>query len=506
MPLIELAPRALWGRPVIIGGGVAGAVAALTLSPRPAVLVDPVPIGREAASRWAQGGLAAAVGPDDSPFLQAEDTVAVGAGLTDPLVASRITGEGPATVAALERFGVRFDRSASGEFSLGLEAAHSRRRILHVRDATGSAIVEALGARIAVTPSIEVLTAAALRLVVTDGRISGVIVRRGDQTILLPTGAVILATGGVGGLWQSTTNPVGARGNGIALAARAGALLADLEFMQFHPTALAVGADPMPLISEAVRGEGAVLVEADGNHFMAGIPGGDLAARDVVARAVFAEWAKDGGSAALDVRHFSPGMFAARFPNIHRVLAEYGLNPETTPIPVRPAAHYHMGGVKVDAAGRTSVPGLWAAGEVACTGLHGANRLASNSLLEAAVCGRLAAEDIAGLDASSTDHTREPALPENVTGDDVMPTIRALMDRDVGVVRDRSGLERAIGQLEAFRKAANGTAAEDPIAVALLIARAAERRGENRGAHFRSDAGPTIDPAQHSLSSLSELS
>ena len=397
MSLIELAPHALWGRPVIVGGGVAGAVAALTLSPRPAVLIDPVPIGREAASRWAQGGLAAAVGGDDSPHLQAEDTVAAGAGLSDSQVATRIAEEGPATVAALERFGVHFDRIASGAFSLGLEAAHSRRRILHVRDATGSAIVEALGRRILETPSVEILTAAAVRLVVTDGKIGGVLIRQGTNIVLLPTGTVVLATGGVGGLWQSTTNPIGARGAGIVLAARAGAVLADLEFVQFHPTALAVGADPMPLISEAVRGEGAVLVNGQGERFMAGTPGEDLAPRDVVARAVFAEWAKDGGSAALDVRHFAPGAFAARFPTIHRVLAEYGLDPERSPIPVRPAAHYHMGGVKVDGVGRTSVAGLWAAGEVACTGLHGANRLASNSLLEAAVCGRLVAEDIAGI-------------------------------------------------------------------------------------------------------------
>ena len=507
MPLIELAPRSLWGRPVIIGGGVAGAVAALTLSPRPCVLVDPVPIGREAASRWAQGGLAAAVGADDSARLQAEDTIAAGAGLTDPAVAARIAEEGPATVAALEQFGVHFDRAADGGFSLGLEAAHSRRRILHVRDATGSAIVEALGARIAITPSVEVLTAAALRLVVTDGKITGVIVRSEAETILLPTGAVILATGGVGGLWQSTTNPIGARGVGIALAGRAGAVLADLEFMQFHPTALAVGADPMPLISEAVRGEGAVLVDAEGNRFMAGIPGGDLAARDIVARAVFAQWAKEGGSAALDVHHFAQGTFARRFPNISGVLSDYGLDPERTPIPIRPAAHYHMGGVKVDAAGRTSIDGLWAAGEVACTGLHGANRLASNSLLEAAVCGRLAAEDVAGLEQGGRNQTdaQQPADERGADSGEIIAAIRAVMDRDVGVVRDRSGLDRATAKLGALRRDAGGTPAEDAASVALLIALAAARRPESRGAHFRSDATAADDPPRHSASRWAEL-
>ncbi len=496
--MIALAPQALWGRPVIVGGGVAGAVAALTLSPQPCVLIDPVPVGREAASRWAQGGLAAAVGADDSPELQTQDTIAAGAGLTDPDVAARIAAEGPATVAALERFGVRFDRDSAGNFALGLEAAHSRRRILHVRDATGSAIVEALGARILATPSVEVITAAALRLVVGDGGIAGVIVRRGDETILLPTGAVILATGGVGGLWQSTTNPVGARGAGVALAARAGADLADLEFMQFHPTALAVGADPMPLVSEAVRGEGAILVDADGKPFMAGTPGGDLAPRDIVARAVFAEWAK-GGSAALDVRHFPADSFAARFPNIHRVLASFGLDPERTPIPIRPAAHYHMGGVKAGVNGRTSVDGLWAAGEVACTGLHGANRLASNSLLEAAVCGRLAAEDAAGLNRQApVPQADEP--PRLGDGSAVIAAVREVMNQDVGVVRSGTSLAHAIDRLDSLHADAKGTTASDATATALSIARAALARTESRGAHFRSDATPQTTPPAHSLS------
>ena len=504
MPLIELAPQALWGRPVIIGGGVAGAVAALTLTPRPTVLLDPLPIGREAASRWAQGGLAAAVGLDDSSDLQAEDTVAAGAGLSDPEVAARIASEGPATVAALERFGVRFDRSADGAFGLGLEAAHSRRRILHVRDATGSAIVEALGARIPQTSSIHVLNVAAVRLVATDGRIVGVIVGRNGAMQLLPTAAVVLATGGMGGLWRSTTNPVGARGQGLALAGRAGAVLADLEFMQFHPTALAVGTDPMPLISEAVRGEGAILVNEKDERFMTGVPGAELAPRDVVARAVFAEWARPGGSAALDVRHFAPGAFARRFPNIHRVLGEHGLDPAQAPIPVRPAAHYHMGGVRADASGRTSVEGLWACGEVSSTGLHGANRLASNSLLEAAVCGRLVAEDLSGGSAEASP-SRVSEFRLTPADGAVVGAIRALMDRDVGVVRNAVGLGHAIDRLDELRREAKDSLAEDYASVALLIALAARNRTESRGAHFRADAGPPVEPAVHSASRWDDL-
>jgi L-aspartate oxidase len=503
--MIELAPRALWGLPVIIGGGVAGTVAALTLAPRRAILLDSTPPGEgSAASQWAQGGLAAAVGPDDSARLHIEDTIAAGAGLNDPDAVARIIGAGVATVAALEAFGVRFDRAPDGGFALGLEAAHSRRRILHVRDATGKAILDALSARAAQTPSIERVIGAALSLTVDDSRISGVVVRIGEAIMLLPTAAVILATGGVGGLWRSTTNPVGARGGGLALAGRAGAALADLEFMQFHPTALAVGADPMPLVSEAVRGEGAVLIDADGKPFMGDTPGGDLAARDVVARAVFRQWS-GGGRAALDVRHWPEGKFARRFPTIFGVLAAHGIDPARDPIPVRPAAHYHMGGIRVDATGRSSIEGLWAAGEVASTGLQGANRLASNSLLEAAACGRIAAEDVGGIELPAIAQRQfdfGPAAPAPAAE---ITTIRAVMDRDVGVVRDEAGLTRAITRLGELRHDVRGTLAEDAAAVALLIARAAERRKDSRGAHFRADAEPPTSPPEHSVSYWAEL-
>jgi L-aspartate oxidase len=237
---------------------------------------------------------------------------------------------------------------------------------------------------------------------------------------------------------------------------------------------------------------------------MAGTPGKDLAPRDVVARAVFAEWARDGGSAGLDVRHFASGAFANRFPTIYRVLGEYGLDPEQTPIPVRPATHYHMGGVKVDKAGRSSVSGLWAAGEVACTGLHGANRLASNSLLEAAVCGRLVAEDVAGLSAEVAARETDIRVPASVENG-AITEIRAIMNRDVGVVRDEAGLTRAIAALGVLRRKTAGTAAEDSVGLALLMARAAERRKESRGAHFRSDAEPQSEPALHSTSHWDEL-
>jgi L-aspartate oxidase len=503
--MIDIAPRDWWGRPVVVGGGVAGGVAALTLSARPVILLDPAPVGGEAASRWAQGGLAAAIGAEDSPEQHAKDTVAAGAGLCDAEVAARITAAGPAIVETLERYGVRFDRDGSGAIALGLEAAHAHRRILHVRDATGSALVQAIGGAIGRTPSVTQLTGTALRLVAADGRVAGLIARLGERPCFLPTSAVLLATGGIGGLWQSTTNPAGARGLGLALAARAGAALADLEFVQFHPTALAVGADPMPLISEAVRGEGAVLVDAEGIRFMAGLPGRDLAPRDVLARAVFAQWAKD-GKAALDVRHWPESKFAGRFPNIHRVLASFGLDPARDPIPVRPAAHYHMGGVKVGPTGRAEIDGLWAAGEVACTGLHGANRLASNSLLEAAICGKWAAEDMLGADlpAVRPDAARGVDIPEH-GGRQALAAARAIMDLYVGVVRNANGLTTAIETLNDLRRDAGGTDAEDSLSVALLIARAAARRPESIGAHWRSDSVPADRPSQHSVSRWEEL-
>ena len=344
-----------------------------------------------------------------------------------------------------------------------------------------------------------------MRLIVEDGAIAGVMLRQNGEAVLLPTPTVVLATGGVGGLWRSTTNPGKARGAGLILAARAGALLSDLEFVQFHPTALAVGTDPMPLISEAVRGEGAMMIDGGGVRFMADVAGGDLAPRDVLARAVFGRW-EAGDRAALDVRHWPAGKFADRFPNIHRVLAEHGLDPARDPIPVRPAAHYHMGGVQAGPTGRTSIAGLWACGEVACTGFHGANRLASNSLLEAAVCGRWVAQDIAGIAAATA---RPPTVaagePPRPGGDAVIAAMRDLMDSEVGVVRDEAGLTRAVGRLVELRRVAAGTEAADVIAAALLIALAARRRSESRGAHWRSDATPPIEPAAHSISSWKDL-
>ncbi len=383
---------------IIIGGGVAGLMAALAAAPQKVTLLNSGPLGAEAASAMSQGGLAAALGATDDVALHVADTLAAGAGLCERAAVERIIGAGPRLVETLLRLGVRFDRDAAGALELGLEAAHARPRILHANgDQTGAEIMRALIERVKAVPSITIVHAAARKIVVGDNGVTGVLAVRGGEILALPADRVLLATGGIGGLFRHTTNPEGAIGHGLMLALDAGAALADLEFIQFHPTALdVVGAldvagASLPLISEAVRGEGARFIDETGAYFMRG---GDLAPRDVVARGVFAHL-QAGHRVFLDARGIG-ARFATRFPAIAAICARAGIDPVTQPIPVRPAAHYHMGGVAVDASGRTSIEGLYAAGEVARTGLHGANRLASNSLLEAAICGEAAGLAMAG--------------------------------------------------------------------------------------------------------------
>jgi L-aspartate oxidase len=472
----------LAGAPVIIGGGLAGLMTALRLAPQPVVLLAKTPLAQGAASAWAQGGIAAAVGEGDDPALHAADTLAAGDGLSDPVVANRIAAAAPDAIAELERFGVVFDRDARGRFALGLEAAHGRRRIVHVTgDGTGAAIMRALVAAVAATPSITVVEGLeARRLLIDDRGIAGVLAAGPWSACLLPTRRVVLATGGLGGLYAHTTNPLGAIGQGVALAARAGAALADMEFVQFHPTALAVGLDPMPLVSEAVRGEGAVLVDETGRRFMAGQGRAELEPRDVVARAVAAHIAA-GHRAFLDARQAPGADFARHFPGITARCRAAGIDPAIQPIPVRPAVHYHMGGIAVDAEGRSTIDGLWACGEVAASGLHGANRLASNSLLEAVVMAGFVADSIAGTKAGPLPVPRPVALP---AAPDAGP-LRALASETLGVVRERAGLEAAVAHVQPL--AFLGGAAADPALVALLIATAALAREESRGGHWRAD-------------------
>ena len=343
------------------------------------------------------------------------------------------------------------------------------------------------------TPSVTVLEGVdAEDLLLRDGAVVGLAARRGAERLRITASAVVLATGGLGGLYARTSNPLGARGDGLAIAARAGARLADLEFVQFHPTALDLGVDPMPLATEALRGEGAVLVNSLGERFMQGLhPLADLAPRDVVARAIFRERAA-GRRVFLDARAALGGSFAERFPTVYAACRQAGLDPATQPMPVAPAAHYHMGGIAVDGEGRSSVPGLWAVGEVAATGLHGANRLASNSLLEALVFGERAARDIGGL-APSTAPLAGVAGGEHCAGPEdaaALDRLRRTMDEDVGVERDAAGLSRAVAAfapLAAGQGTAAGQALRNAATAALLVAVAALGREESRGGHFRSD-------------------
>jgi L-aspartate oxidase len=473
--------QSLAGQPIIIGAGLAGLMTALHLSPEPVIVLAKSPL-TSAASGWAQGGIAAALGSDDRAILHASDTMASGDGLCDGRVVERFTCAARAAVEELIRYGATFDRDADGEFKLGLEAAHSRRRIVRARgDGTGREILRALTQAVRRTASITVLDGVqARRLLLEDGRVVGLLTLAGSVPLLLPSSRVIVATGGIGGLYHATTNPLGAIGQGLALAARSGAALIDMEFVQFHPTALDVGLDPMPLISEAVRGEGAVLIDHTGERFMAGEARAELAPRDVVARAVWRRLA-EGHPVFLDARAALGTCFTGRFPAIAAACHAAGIDPATTPIPVRPAAHYHMGGIAVDDAGRTSVEGLWACGEAAATGLHGANRLASNSLLEAVVCARWVAESVSG--TASRPGRKMPPVAVPHAGD--AGPVRQIMSRHVGILRDRTGLCEAIEVLRPI--AVSSSPAADAAAVGLMIATAALLREESRGAHFRSD-------------------
>ncbi|HEV7439070.1 MAG TPA: FAD-binding protein, partial [Methylobacterium sp.] len=353
-------------RVIVVGAGVAGLAVALRLAPRPVTLVTAKALGLGTATGWAQGGIAAAIGADDAPALHAADTEAAGAGLTEAEVAARVAAAGPGLIDWLVAQGVPFDREADGALALGLEAAHCRRRIVRSGgDSTGRMVLDGLVRAVARTPSIETVVASVRELLRDEhGAVAGVVCEADGARFRLRGRAVVLATGGVGGLYASTTNPPGATGLGLALAAQAGATLRDLEFVQFHPTAIAAGADPMPLATEALRGEGARLVDGHGNRVMAGIVGGDLAPRDVVARAIFQTLAR-GETVFLDTRGDLGARMPTRFPTVAALCAGAGIDPAIRAIPVRPAAHYHMGGVLVDAQGASTVPGLYACGEVA---------------------------------------------------------------------------------------------------------------------------------------------
>ena len=482
-------------RVLILGAGLAGLSAALAAADedRKVLMVSPTLLGTGCASSWAQGGMAVAVGADDTPELHAADTMAAGAGLCDPEAVRVLTTEGPAAVQRLLGLGAPFDRDTHGRLVQSLEAAHSRPRVARVGgDGAGAAIMAAVIAAARAEPLIELMESAVACALLQDanGRVAGALINRDGDLTEVSAIATILATGGIGGLYATTTDPAEVRGQGLALAALAGAVIADPELVQFHPTAIDIGADPAPLATEALRGEGATLIDAAGEPFMRRYhPAGDLAPRDVVARAVVAERAK--GGAWLDARTAIGEHFPTAFPAVFKACMAAGLDPRLQPIPVAPAVHYHIGGVWTDLDGRSNVPGLYAAGECASTGAHGANRLASNSLLEAAVFGARAGR------AAAADENRPgqilPSEPTLTLPDDALQRLRRAMDAGAGVVRDRTGLTRLLGEIEALERQ-HGPALE--LVTARLVADAALARTHSRGAHFRSDYPESAPPTR----------
>ncbi|MEJ2123798.1 MAG: L-aspartate oxidase [Alphaproteobacteria bacterium] len=511
---------------VIVGGGLAGLFTALKLAPLPVILITPRTLGEGASSAWAQAGIAAAIGEGDSFDTHTVDTLTAGAGLCDETAVRSIVSEAPERIEDLLRYGVPFDRDLEGRLRQSREGAHSQRRVIGVRgDQAGLAIMVALTTALRATPSIRVWEGVAAHdLAVSDGAVTGVFYTpvssiesgggndSGDSRTppaFLAARAVVLATGGIGQLFALTTNPVEARGEGLAMAARAGAVIADPEFVQFHPTAIAVGKNPAPLATEALRGEGATLINKAGERFMLAVhPDAELAPRDVVARAVHQE-NTSGRGAFLDCREAVGDAMSDHFPTVYSACMAAGIDPTRQPIPVAPAAHYHMGGVMTGMDARTSLPGLWAVGEVTCTGVHGANRLASNSLLEAVVMGARAAEAIVGLSTpASATPLQSPPLPDIAAplaapyGDAsaLLHELQSAMAQHVGMERDRAGLISALGVIERIAAGVAGTSPlGNMVEVARFVVVAALQREESRGSHYRTDYRETATEARRGL-------
>ena len=489
---------------LVLGSGVAGLRAAAALAPHGRVLVlTKADDAAESNTGYAQGGVAAAVGDDDSPALHASDTHAAGDGLCDDAAVQALVNDGPAYVRELADWGAQFAREADGRFALGREGAHSVRRVLHAHDATGREIARVLWTRVSALPSVRILNdARAVSLIVERGVCVGARVIHAGRRLEARAPATLLATGGAGRVFRETTNPPVATGDGVALAWQVGAAIADMEFVQFHPTVMAVPGTARFLLSEALRGDGAWLLNVHGERFMTRYePAGELASRDLVSRAIVREEQRTGAPVLLSMAHLDSAWVRLRFPTLAAACRDRGLDLATDPIPVSPAAHYVMGGVATDIDGCTTVPGLYAAGEVACTGVHGANRLASNSLLEGVVFGARAATAMAALDACAA----QGEIPRS----EVFPALteshlRSITWENCGISRNDEGLQKAVSIFRSVPLEAreNATRLDYELRsmrrVGLLIAQAALERRESRGGHYRSDYQEKAAQAIHS--------
>ncbi len=505
---------------VVVGGGITGLSAANRLARAGRVLLVTKEALAESNTSYAQGGIAVAMGGVEDVQLHLQDTLAAGDGLVDPLAAAMLVQSGPQRVEELLGIGTQFDRGAQGELERTREGAHSLSRILHAHgDATGREIARALLEHVKTLPSVELREwTTTIDLVLADGKVAGVTLLARDGSVTeVHAGATLLATGGAGQVYSDTTNPAVATGDGIAMAYRAGAALEDMEFYQFHPTAFTAPGAPRFLMSEALRGEGAWLVDAQGNRFMpAQHPLAELAPRDVVARAITKQALE--GPVYLDMLHVKKDL-KTRFPGISAFLAAYNLELSRDLIPVRPAAHYLMGGIRTDLHGRTTLPGLYAAGEAACTGVHGANRLASNSLLEGLVFGVAAAETMIGEHSShpaavADQHSAKPSDSPGASTEAVeewVHQLQALMWLEAGLLRDADGLTRARHVLEQMADTIpqgitrRAIEARNLHTLAVVMVEAALGRQESRGSHARLDFPAKWSTAKHSIMQKAHL-
>jgi L-aspartate oxidase len=479
---------------LVIGSGVAGLHTAWRASAHGEVFVLTKKSLFDSATAYAQGGIAAALGAGDSPELHRKDTLAAGAALCDSAAVEVLVAEGPQRVRDLASAGARFDIGSDGQFSLGKEAAHSRKRIVHAQgDQTGAEVARTLIERVHESPAIKVLERArALDLIVAGGRIAGVKASVSGRAVEIIADATVIATGGCGQVYRYTTNPDVATGDGYAIAHRAGVTLADMEFVQFHPTALDTPETPLSLISEAVRGEGAILVNERGLRFMTRRHRlAELAPRDIVAREIFREQ-RNGSRVYLDARKIGRS-FARRFPGIYKICLARGIDPRRDRIPVTPAAHYMMGGIVTDLAGRSSHERLYACGEVSCTGVHGANRLASNSLLEGLVFAERVASDMVAMPKlprlPRLESWTVPPLRDRGAAQVAADSIRQAMWEGAGIDRTAKGLRNCLSILEGItsRLPEGATEERNMADTGHLIAEAALMRKESRGGHFRHD-------------------